>query len=93
MECTSELERLRANLRRLFEVYIDATSSTVSSVGKRLMGNSTMDRMLYSPHADIKAGTYDRAVQAFSNNWPEGVEWPDDIVRPEPQPVQSAAAS
>lgn len=93
MQCKSELERLRRNLRSLFDAYIEATGSTVSSVGKRLMGNSTIDRMLYSPHADIKAGTYDRAVQAFSDHWPKGVAWPADVHRPEPQPLETSSAS
>ncbi|WP_035723502.1 hypothetical protein [Fodinicurvata fenggangensis] len=29
--------------------------------------------------------TYGKVVQWFSNNWPEDLEWPDDIPRPKPE--------
>lgn len=32
--------------------------------------------------ADITTGTFERAMQWFSDHWPEGMEWPDGIARP-----------
>lgn len=41
--------------------------------------------------ADVTTGTFERAMQWFSNNWPEGAEWPETVARPEPQVIQEAA--
>ncbi|WP_313194628.1 hypothetical protein [Shinella zoogloeoides] len=31
---------------------------------------------------DLNTGTFERAMQWFSDNWPEGADWPDDVPRP-----------
>ncbi|MDE0125348.1 MAG: hypothetical protein OXN97_12310 [Bryobacterales bacterium] len=36
--------------------------------------------------------TYRRAVQWFSDNWPNGLEWPSDVPHPEPT-LQSEKAA
>jgi hypothetical protein len=33
--------------------------------------------------ADIGARSIERALQWFSDHWPEGAEWPSDVPRPE----------
>ena len=37
--------------------------------------------------------TYDEVLQAYSNRWPAGLEWPEDIARPDPQPLQIASSA
>lgn len=32
--------------------------------------------------ADITTGTYERAMQWFSDHWPDAVDWPEGIERP-----------
>jgi hypothetical protein len=34
--------------------------------------------------------TLETAIQWFSNNWPEGAEWPADVARPDPVAVDGA---
>jgi hypothetical protein len=31
---------------------------------------------------DLTTGNYERAMQWFSDNWPEGAVWPADVPRP-----------
>jgi hypothetical protein len=33
---------------------------------------------------DVTTSTYERAMEWFSTNWPEGAEWPADVRRPQP---------
>ncbi|MBD9445781.1 MULTISPECIES: hypothetical protein [unclassified Rhizobium] len=49
---------------------------------------STLDGVAIG-EKDVTTGTFERAMQWFSDNWPEGAEWPTDVGRP--QPVMEAA--
>ena len=31
---------------------------------------------------DLNTGSFERAMQWFSENWPDGAVWPDDVPRP-----------
>jgi hypothetical protein len=31
---------------------------------------------------DLVTGTFERAMEWFSDNWPTGASWPDNVVRP-----------
>lgn len=39
---------------------------------------------------DLKTGTYEKALQWLSDNWPDGAEWPVGIERPEAKPAEAA---
>jgi hypothetical protein len=32
---------------------------------------------------DITVSRYNAAVTWFADNWPEGAQWPDEVVRPD----------
>ncbi|MBB3315137.1 hypothetical protein FHT77_000979 [Rhizobium sp. BK181] len=40
---------------------------------------------------DLATGTFERALQWFSDNWPESVAWPDVGPLRRPEPVKEAA--
>jgi hypothetical protein len=42
---------------------------------------STLD-LLAGGSADVTTGTFERAMLWFSANWPEGAEWPAEVLRP-----------
>ncbi|MDE4595937.1 hypothetical protein [Sinorhizobium meliloti] len=42
---------------------------------------STLD-LLAQSRSDLNTGTFERAMLWFSENWPEGAEWPDCVSRP-----------
>lgn len=39
---------------------------------------------------DLNTGTFERAMQWFSDNWPEGEAWPEGIARPMPSVTEVA---
>ena len=42
---------------------------------------STLD-LLVDGRADVTTTTFERAMQWFSDNWPEGADWPEGVRRP-----------
>ncbi|MDX0788167.1 hypothetical protein GOD70_16825 [Sinorhizobium medicae] len=42
---------------------------------------STLD-LLAQGRSDLNTGTFERAMIWFSENWPEGAEWPTGVPRP-----------
>lgn len=45
---------------------------------------------------DVATGTYERAMQWFSDHWPDGADWPAAVPRPipsAPHPVDAAPAA
>ncbi|MDX1134339.1 hypothetical protein GOL33_28395 [Sinorhizobium medicae] len=42
---------------------------------------STLD-LLAQGRSDLDTGTFERAMIWFSENWPEGAEWPAGVPRP-----------
>ena len=41
--------------------------------------------------ADIQVKRAEAAIRWFSDNWPEGAEWPTDVPRPQPAGAGAAA--
>lgn len=78
--------RLSSNILRLTTILSQATNRSEWSTMASLPGKPNLV-------ASIRAGrsfyvsTYDEVVQAYSNFWPAGLPWPDDIERPDPQPL------
>lgn len=83
-------ETLRFNLIDLATVFEQATEVSRATIGKRALNDNTF-------YARIEAGagfnikTFDRLIQWFSDNWPEGKSWPADIDRPAPSNTEAAA--
>jgi hypothetical protein len=40
---------------------------------------------------DLLTAIFERAMQWFSDNWPDAAEWPDGVPRPEPEKAREAA--
>ena len=64
--------------------YIGARNIAGSTLCRLAVGNSTVWERLETGRVTIR--TLDRLVQYLSDQWPEGLEWPSDIPRPEPRP-------
>lgn len=41
---------------------------------------------------DVNTGTFERAMQWLSDNWPEGAEWPAEVERPNASEDRAAEA-
>jgi len=71
----------REVLLTLFECYcrrVKLSQSRVSSLVFNHGGRITRIRA----GRDFTVGSYERALQWFSNHWPEGLHWPVGIERP-----------
>lgn len=86
------MDTLREKLMRLARSYAEATGAksrqegggiALSGISTKIFNDGkTLDRI--AAGRDIVTGSYERAVQWFSNNWPDEVEWPEGVYRPAP---------
>ena len=78
-------------LQELCDVYRTAVDRSESRVGTLAAGNPFFyARMRSGGSCTIKL--YRRVLQWFSDNWPEGAEWPPDVPRPAPASETREAA-
>lgn len=92
MDYKPELERLRSNLKAVVETF---------ARHRRITTGSALNRIAKASHAtgiwadsDIKAGSYDKWMRAFSDAWPDddGLEWPQNVPRPpKSEPLKAAS--
>lgn len=76
---------LRSNLLTLGKVYCEAADRSPKTIGMRVARDGRFfDRLEAEKAFTVK--TYDTALQWFSDNWPEGLDWPSGIERPAPRP-------
>lgn len=61
--------------------YCAATGKTRIAVSKRVFNDGKVIDNL-ADGKDITVGRYERAMRWFSENWPEGAEWPSHVERP-----------
>ena len=80
---TSEL------LHRLGSSFAKSKKLALSTVGQRCMGHGHFFERVREGRVTIRRA--DRAIQWFSDHWPSDLDWPADIVRPEPTPDSPAA--
>lgn len=82
---------LRDKLILLARTYAGAVGARGRADGPALSGISTkifndgktLDRIVGG--GDIVTGNYERALQWFSDNWPDGAPWPEAVTRPVPR--------
>ncbi|AXS42486.1 hypothetical protein D1F64_06600 [Breoghania sp. L-A4] len=82
---------LRTKLLHIADAFADTRRLSRSRVSTlSLDQGSKLDQIANG--ADISTGRYERAMSWFSNNWPDGAEWPEEVSRPlvEAQPQFSA---
>ena len=54
---------------------------TLSGISTRVFGDGkTFSRI--EAGGDLTTGNFERAMRWFSDNWPDGAEWPDEVPRP-----------
>ncbi|MDH6265514.1 hypothetical protein M2360_000904 [Rhizobium sp. SG_E_25_P2] len=78
----SQLLTLADEYARLCVVEEKTVSSRVFDDGKKL-------RALRGG-SDITVGRFNAAMQWFSDNWPEGADWPASVARPAPRALEAA---
>lgn len=71
----ADLVTLADTYGRHAEIEEKTVSSRVFADSKKLSALRT--------GSDITVGRFNAAMQWFSDNWPEAVDWPEGVVRPE----------
>lgn len=69
------------HLIQLANHYCAATGKTRVAVSKRVFNDGKVLNNLVDGK-DITVGRFERAMRWFSDNWPEGAAWPDEVPRP-----------
>lgn len=78
------------HLLMLAEAYGAGRSLSASRVSTLVFNDGkVIDRL--AAGADITVGRLERAMQWFSDNWPDDLAWPDGIARPARKPAIAAA--
>lgn len=77
------------DLIRLGRAYGRFRGLALSTVGRLAGGQGAFFQRVAAGRVTIRR--VDRAVQWFSDHWPAELAWPEDLLRPEPQPGSPAA--
>ncbi|WP_425155527.1 hypothetical protein [Candidatus Palauibacter sp.] len=70
------------NILILSERFAGARGIQLTTLGQKAVGSGDLFNRLNEGRVTFR--TVDRLVQWLSDNWPEGLEWPPHIPRPEP---------
>ena len=65
----------------LSDVYCAATAKTRIALSKRVFNDGKVIDKLCDG-GDLTTTRHQMALRWFSDNWPEGAEWPSDVSRP-----------
>lgn len=80
-----------SDILRLAEAFAAARGISVSAVSSRVFDDSKKLGAIRDG-ADLTLKRASAAIQWFSDNWPDGVDWPADLARPaKSQPDEAAA--
>lgn len=77
-----------SDLLAVFDAYRAATGFSESTVSRKFLGAGGRIGPLRAG-GDMGTRTIERALTQFSQEWPEGAEWPASA--PRPAPVEEAA--
>lgn len=90
MIATSPKSAAIGDLLIVADVFVAATGRGRGSLSKAIFDRGGHFEDLATGARDLSTGTFERAMQWFSDNWPDGADWPDGIGRP--QATQAEAA-
>ena len=77
-------------LSRIATLYSRNRKVTVATLGTYAAGDGKFFPRLSEGRVTIRRA--ERVLQWFSDNWPAGLPWPDDIPRPTPKSTPKEAA-
>ena len=79
------------SLLAVAHAYADAEKIDLSAVSWRALGDTKKLPMIEQDGRDIQVRRLEKAMQWFSDHWPENAVWPREIHRPVAQ-LQRAAS-
>lgn len=77
---------MRSDIITLASRYIETCGRQVSidRISTVVFGSGTKMRRMIAGTSEVMADVGERAIQWFSDHWPDAAEWPADIPRPAP---------
>ncbi|MGH2341103.1 hypothetical protein ACRC7T_06415 [Segnochrobactraceae bacterium EtOH-i3] len=75
-------EELRTHILTCADEYHRATGISMTSISRMSSGNTRFFQLLQDGEAAFSVRIYDRTMAWFSNAWPIGRDWPQNIPRP-----------
>jgi hypothetical protein len=75
------MTNLREQLITVADIFAAARGLSRSRVST-IVFNAGMALDRIASGRDLTTGNYERAMRWFSENWPEGAEWPCEVTRP-----------
>lgn len=85
MIATSPKSTAIGDLLVVADAYVLATGRGRGSLSKAIFDRGGHFEDLAIGSRDLSTGTFERAMQWFSNNWPDNAVWPEGVARPEPK--------
>lgn len=76
-------QELKANLRMCAERYVGAKGTSLATIGRLAAGDWRFFDRVADDEKSFTARKYDEVIGWFSRNWPNEVEWPSEIKRPQ----------
>ncbi len=75
---------LREQLISISDLFGEAKGIGRQRVSTIVLNRGASLDLIAAGKADLNTGTFERAMHWFSDHWPDGVEWPRDVLRPVP---------
>lgn len=72
-------------------IYANALGISQSRVSTVIFNDGKRLRSLAEDGCDVGTKVFERSMQWFSDNWPDGTDWPHGVARPNLYPLQEAA--
>ena len=66
----------RQNLLKIAKAYASATGAALPSVSRKFYGKSTFLEDFKRGECCISVSRLNEMLQKFSNEWPDGIDWP-----------------
>lgn len=77
--------KLRQQILTVAEAFRTATGRSETFVSRSALGRASALKSLRQGR-DMHSGNIEDGLQWLSDHWPEGAEWPRDVMRPVPTP-------
>jgi hypothetical protein len=81
---------LRSNLMACASAYAKSREVSLATLGRLAAGDWRFFDRLDDEGKTFTARKYDEVISWFSERWPDGVDWPSEVVRPAVSPEESA---
>ena len=79
---------LQQQMRAVLEAFETATKINPRKVFRAAMKkDSHLWAKYWTDNGSFRIESHDRILQWMSDRWPEGVQWPPEVLRPDPQPL------